>query len=142
VLISNGSKLPPAADESATCDCATAALVIELRIAEDAAEEIAEVTEGLLEAADNSAADDSAEDDSTEDIATETAELLEAAAASATVVELSANDTAAEDISADDIANDMSVEETAATDVTIVVSVVIEEARVIIVDIGGKLIVE
>ena len=125
VLISNGR----IADEPATCDCATAELVIELRTAEDAAEGMADVIEKLL---------DTAADDSAEDISTDIAELLEtAAAAAATVVELSIDDMATDDIVAEDIANDMSVEETAAT----VVSAAIEEARVIIVDIGGKLIV-
>lgn len=120
VLISNGR----IADEPATCDCATAELVIELRTAEDAVEGMADVIEKLL---------DTAADDSAEDVSTDIAELLEtAAAAAATVVELSIDDMAT-----DDIANDMSVEETAAT----VVSAAIEEARVIIVDIGGKLIV-
>ena len=125
VLISNGR----IADEPATCDCATAELVIELRTAEDAAEGIADVIEKLL---------DTAADDSAEDISTDIAELLETAAAAAeTVVELSIDDMATDDIVAEDIANDMSVEETAAT----VVSAAIEDARVIIVDIGGKLIV-
>ena len=125
VLISNGR----IADEPATCDCATAELVIELRTAEDAAEGMADVIEKLL---------DTAADDSAEDISTDIAELLEtAAAAAATVVEVSIDDMATDDIVAEDIANDMSVEETAAT----VVSAAIEEARVIIVDIGGKLIV-
>jgi hypothetical protein len=125
VLISNGR----IADEPATCDCATAELVVELRTAEDAAEGMADVIEKLL---------DTAADDSAEDISTDIAELLEtAAAAAATVVELSIDGMATDDITAEDIANDMSVEETAAT----VVSAAIEEARVIIVDIGGKLIV-
>lgn len=125
VLISNGR----IADEPATCDCATAELVIELRTTEDAIEGMADVIGKLL---------DTAADDSAEDISTDIAGLLEtAAAAAATVVELSVDDMATDDIAAEDIANDMSVEETAAT----VVSAAIEEARVIIVDIGGKLIV-
>lgn len=127
VLISNGR----IADEPATCDGATKALVIELRTAEDAAEEMADVIEGLL---------DTAADDSAEDISADIAELLETTAA-ATVVELSIDDMATDDIAAEDIADDMSVEETAATDTATVVSTAIEEARVIIVDIGGKLIV-
>ena len=127
VLISNGR----IADEPATCDCATAALVIELRTAEDAAEEMADVIEKLL---------DTAADDSAEDISTDKAELLETAAA-ATVVELSIDDMITDDIAAEDIVDDMSVEETAATDAATVVSAAIEEARVIIVDIGGELIV-
>ena len=125
MLISNGR----IADEPATCDCATAELVIELKTAEDAAEGMPDVIEKLL---------DTAADDSAEDISTDIAELLEtAAAAAATVVVLSIDDMATDNIVAEDIANDMSVEETAAT----VVSAAIEEARVIIVDIGGKLIV-
>lgn len=129
VLISNGR----IADEPTACDCATAALVIELRIAEDAAEGMADVIERLL---------DTAADDSTEEISTDIAELLEAAAAAAvTVVELSIDGMATDDIAAEDIADDMSVEETAANDAATVVSTAIEEARVIIVDIGGKLIV-
>ena len=127
VLISNGR----IADEPATCDCATAALVIGLRTAEDAAEEMANVIARLL---------DTAADDSVEDISTDIAERLETAAA-ATVVELSIDDMATDDIAAEDIVDDVSVEETAATDATAVVSAAIEEARVIIVDIGGKLIV-
>jgi hypothetical protein len=126
VLISNGRTT----DEPATCDCTTAALVIGLRTAEDAAEEMADVIERLLDTA----------DDSAEDISTDITELLETAAA-VTVVELSIDDMATDDIAAEDIADGMSVEETAATDAATVVSAAIEEAGVIIVDIGDKLIV-
>lgn len=136
VLISNGSILPPSADEPATCDCATAALVIELRTAEDAAEEIADVIKRLL---------DAAADDSAEDIAAELVGLLERAAATAvelSIVDTAADDAAAEDMAAEITADDTYIEETSATDGAAVASAAVVEARVTIVDIGGKLMVE